>query len=185
MNWTVNKMKKKYRIRKGSIADIVIRNKKGLVMIAVASIILAGMSAATLAFACEVPEEQPEDPVAVSCATPCEEVQPEPELVSLGEYTITHYCKENYPHICNDGDATQTATGTVPTAGRTIAVDPSVIPYGAEVVIDGHVYVAEDCGGAIKGNRIDIVVDTHEEALQLGKYTTEVFVKGGAEYVQN
>lgn len=176
-------MKKKYRIRPNSIAGFVVRNRKGLVMIAAASIILAGMSAATLAFACEVPEEQTEDPVAVCCATPCEEVQTEPELVSLGEFTITHYCKENYPHICNDGDATQTATGTVPTAGRTIAVDPSVIPYGSEVVIDGHTYIAEDCGGAIKGNRIDIVVDTHSEALQLGKYTTEVFMKGGAENV--
>lgn len=150
-------------------------------MIAAASIILAGMSAATLAFASE-PEAQPEEPVAITCATACEEVNTEPEepeLISLGVYTITHYCKENYPHICNDGDATQTATGTVPTAGRTIAVDPSAIPYGTEVVIDGHVYVAEDCGGAIKGNRIDIVVDTHAEALQLGKYTTEVFVKDG------
>ena len=172
-------MKKKYRIRKGSLADLVIRNKKGLGIIAAASIILAGMSAATLAFACEV-EQPEEEPAAISCATPCEEVNTEPELVSLGVYTITHYCKENYPHICNDGDATQTATGTAPTAGRTIAVDPSVIPYGSEVVIDGHTYIAEDCGGAIKGNRIDIVVDTHAEALQLGKYTTEVFVNGGA-----
>ena len=171
-------MKKKYRIRKGSLADIVIRNRKGLAMIAAASIILAGMSAATLAFAGE--KNQTAEPEVISCATACEEVNTEPEQISLGVYTITHYCKENYPHICNDGDSTQTATGTVPTAGRTIAVDPSVIPYGAEVVIDGHTYIAEDCGGAIKGNRIDIVVDTHAEALQLGKYTTEVFVKGGA-----
>ena len=156
----------------------------------VASIILAGMSAATLAFAGEASTMNQPKSVEVStekfdASTINQPISVEPELISLGEYTITHYCKENYPHICNDGDATQTATGTVPTAGRTIAVDPSVIPYGVEVVIDGHVYVAEDCGGAIKGNRIDIVVDTHEEALQLGKYTTEVFVNGGAEDVQN
>lgn len=172
-------MKKKYRIRKGSIADVVIRNRKGLVMIAAASIILAGMSAATLAFAAEVPEEPEEEPAAISCATPCEGVNT-PELISLGEFKITYYCKENYPHICNDGDATTTATGTTPTAGRTIAVDPDVIPYGTEVVINNHTYIAEDCGGAINGNRIDIVVDTHEEALQLGVDYCEVFVEGGA-----
>ncbi|MEI3219112.1 MAG: 3D domain-containing protein [Lachnoclostridium sp.] len=44
--------------------------------------------------------------------------------------------------------------------GRTIAVDASVIPYGSVVVINGHAYVAEDCGGAIKGNKIDIYVPT-------------------------
>ena len=44
---------KKYKIRKGRIADVVIRNRNGLAMIAAASIILAGMSAATLAFADE------------------------------------------------------------------------------------------------------------------------------------
>lgn len=104
------------------------------------------------------------------------EVEAEPELISLGEFVITHYCTENYPHICNDGDATHTATGTRPTPGRTIAVDPDVIPYGTEVIIGSHTYIAEDTGGAINQNRIDIVVDTHEEALQKGLYTTEVFL---------
>lgn len=90
----------------------------------------------------------------------------------------TAYCCENYPHICNDGDATCTATGTKPTPGRTIAVDPSVIPYGAEVIINGNTYIAEDCGGAIKGNRIDILFDTHEEALQFGRQQLTVYVAG-------
>lgn len=70
-----------------------------------------------------------------------------------------------------------TATGTTPTAGRTIAVDPNVIPYGTEVVIDGQTYIAEDCGGAINGNRIDIVVETHEEALGKGIRSAEVYIK--------
>lgn len=104
------------------------------------------------------------------------EVEAEPQLISLGDFVITHYCTENYPHICNDGDATRTATGTRPAPGRTIAVDPDVIPYGSEVVINGHTFVAEDTGGAINQNRIDIVVDTHEEALQKGKFTAEVFL---------
>lgn len=97
-----------------------------------------------------------------------------PENVSLGVCKLTAYCKENYPHICNNGSSNSTATGTVPTVGRTIAVDPSVIPYGSQVIINGHTYVAEDCGGAIKGNKIDILFETHKEALQFGVQYAEV-----------
>lgn len=91
---------------------------------------------------------------------------------SIGEYTITHYCP--CEKCCGKTDAI-TATGTIATADRTIAVDPSVIPYGTEVIIDGKTYVAEDCGGAIKGNRIDIFCDSHSEAISRGKITREVF----------
>lgn len=93
-----------------------------------------------------------------------------PTVVDIGLCKITAYCKENYPHICNDGNSSVTATGTKPTPGRTIAVDPSIIPYGSEVIINGHSYsyIAEDCGGAVKGNRIDILFATHQEALEFG-----------------
>lgn len=102
------------------------------------------------------------------------------EQISLGVCKITAYCKENYPHICNDGNSNVTATGTVPVAGRTVAVDPSVIPYSSEVIIDGHTYIAEDCGGAIKGNRVDICFDTHKEALNFGvQYLEVVYVVKG------
>ena len=60
--------------------------------------------------------------------------------------------------------------------GRTIAVDPSVIPYGTQVIIGGHVFTAEDCGGAIKKNRIDIYVNSHERAWDLGRTKAEVFL---------
>lgn len=99
-----------------------------------------------------------------------------PEVVSLGVCKLTAYCKENYPHICNNGSSNSTATGAVPTVGRTIAVDPSVIPYGSQVIINGHTYVAEDCGGAIKGNKIDILFETHKEALRFGVQYAEVFL---------
>ena len=67
------------------------------------------------------------------------------------------------------GAVSHTATGTIPAEGRTIAVDPSVIPYGTQVYIDGYgVYVAEDCGGAIKGNRIDMYFESHQAACQFG-----------------
>lgn len=97
---------------------------------------------------------------------------------SLGVFKITHYCCEKYPHICNAGPPYKTATGTTPHVGG-CAVDPKTIPLGSYVKINNVVYHAEDTGGAIKGNRIDIVVDTHQEALNKGTYQAEVFLKVG------
>ena len=100
----------------------------------------------------------------------------------IGNFKITHYC------ICKKccGKSPShpyygiTATETVATPGRTIAVDPRKIPYGTKVIIDGHTYIAEDCGGAIKGNRIDICVASHGEALQKGvKNNVPVYIVRG------
>lgn len=96
------------------------------------------------------------------------------EPIFIGKCKLTAYCKENYPHICNNGDSSVTATGTTPTANRTVAVDPSVIPYGSKVIINGHTYIAEDCGGAVKGNRVDILFNTHKEALEFGVQYSDV-----------
>lgn len=101
--------------------------------------------------------------------------EPEPETISLGEYKLTAYCPCEH---CSDGWGNNTSTGAIATQGRTIAVDPKVIPYGTKIVIDGHEYVAEDCGGAIKGNRIDVYFDNHQEALEFGVQYKEIFVKG-------
>ena len=95
-----------------------------------------------------------------------------PALIDLGEFTITHYCACSV--CCGKWADGITASGKTATAGRTIATDPKVIPLGSKVVINGWEYVAEDTGGAIKGNRIDIYVDDHKEALNLGKYKAEV-----------
>jgi 3D (Asp-Asp-Asp) domain-containing protein len=91
-----------------------------------------------------------------------------------GSYEITHYCK--CTRCCGKNDGI-TATGTQATAGRTIAVDPKVIPLGTEVIIDGQSYIAEDTGGAIKGNKIDIFCESHEEAISRGRIEREVFIK--------
>lgn len=79
--------------------------------------------------------------------------------------TITAYCPCG--EICTDGDGI-TSTGVIPKQGRTVAVDPKYIPYGTEIIIDGHSYIAEDCGGAIKGDRLDLFFDSHEEAELFG-----------------
>ena len=90
------------------------------------------------------------------------------ELVYMGEFKLTHYCTEEYRHICGLG-AGITATGTKVTAGRTVAVDPTVIPYGTQIYIEGYGWrTAEDCGGAVKNKQIDIAVDTHDNALSMG-----------------
>ena len=60
--------------------------------------------------------------------------------------------------------------------GDTIAVDPSVIPYGTKVIMNGHIFTAEDCGGAIKGKRIDVFVNDHDRANQYGVYNAEVYL---------
>lgn len=57
-----------------------------------------------------------------------------------------------------------------------IAVDPNVIPYRTKVIIDGKTYKAQDCGGAIKGNRIDVYFEEHDDALEFGVQHKEVFV---------
>ena len=97
---------------------------------------------------------------------------------SLGTFKVTHYCCEKYPHICNAGPPYKTATGTETHIGG-CAVDPKVIPLGSYVMVNGVVYHAEDTGGAIDGNRIDLVVGTHKEALSKGTYRAEVFLKVG------
>lgn len=91
--------------------------------------------------------------------------QTAPEVVDLGEFKITGYCP--CVKCCGKSDGI-TSTGVVAQANRTIAVDPKVIPYGTVLLIDGKEYVAEDCGGAINGKRIDMFYDTHQEALEWG-----------------
>lgn len=127
-------------------------------------------------------EEQTESPIenptekVVEPTKPKEESKKEnsePKMVSLGTFKLTAYC--DCYKCCNKTDGI-TATGTVATQGRTIAVDPKVIPYGTKVVINGHTYVAEDCGGAIKSNRIDIFFSSHQAALEFGVQKAEVFI---------
>ena len=68
---------------------------------------------------------------------------------------------------CNDPI---TSTGKKPRPYHTLAVDPKVIPYGTRIYIPefNKVFIAEDCGGAIKGNRIDIYMNNEYECRQWG-----------------
>lgn len=98
----------------------------------------------------------------------------ETSLEYIGQFKISHYCCEPYKHICGDGKGL-TRTG-IPVHPGLISVDPNVIPLGSIVMIDGTEYIAEDTGGMIKGNKIDMAVQTHQEALNLGVYYTDVYL---------
>lgn len=92
-----------------------------------------------------------------------------------GDFRIYHYCPCEYCCGKKLGDPGYgiTATGTVATAGRTIAVDPDVIPLGSEVLINGVIYIAEDTG--VHGKTIDLFVDDHAQAAATGTYITGVW----------
>lgn len=102
------------------------------------------------------------------------EVSADAVLKPLGNFKITHYCRCSI--CCGPWADGITATGTTATTNRTIAVDPDQIPYGSKVVINGQVYVAEDCGGAITENCIDIYVASHEEGENKGVYYADVYL---------
>ena len=116
--------------------------------------------------------------------------------VTIGNGTITLASGEvlTYTHAStfkataytstDPGCGTKTATGTTVRVG-TVAVDPRVIPYGTRMFIvtnDGaYIYgvgTAEDCGGAIKGNRLDLYFNTHSECINFGVRNCTVYFLG-------
>lgn len=92
----------------------------------------------------------------------------------VGTFKITGYCSCSR---CCGKETGITASGTVATAGRTIAADTSQFSFGSKLVINGHTYTVEDRGGAIKGNRIDIFFSSHSKALDWGVRYCDVYVK--------
>lgn len=70
-----------------------------------------------------------------------------------------------------------TSTGSTPKWG-TIAVDPSVIPYGTKVYIPqfDKVFIAEDCGSAIKGNKIDIYMENESKVYNWGRKNIDIYI---------
>lgn len=107
------------------------------------------------------------------------------EPISLGEFKLTSYCScskccgkwaYNRPKDENGKEIVYGSIGERLKEGYSIAVDPEVIPYGTEVIINGRTYKAQDCGGAIKGNRIDVYHENHQDALNFGVQYAEVFL---------
>lgn len=71
-----------------------------------------------------------------------------------------------------------TASGKPPEIGKTVAVDPEVIPLGSELYIEGIGWrTAEDTGGYIKGRRIDVFVESAAVATRGGRHRAYVILK--------
>lgn len=110
--------------------------------------------------------------------TPTEEptLEPTPTLttrwVSLGVFRITAYCP---CRKCSGKWGHQTSSGATATEGRTIAVNPRQIPYGTRLMVNGHEYIAEDTGVAIRTNRLDVFFENHQEASNWGVQYLEVW----------
>lgn len=90
----------------------------------------------------------------------------------VGEFKVSFYTAK-----CK-GCSGKTASGTVPTPGKTVAVDTDYWPLGTKFYVEGFgVVVAEDTGGAINGKyRFDLCVATTKEALQLGVKKLKVYL---------
>ena len=100
----------------------------------------------------------------------------------IDNVTVTHYC------VCQRccGKAPNhpaygvTASGRRATPYVSVAVDPSVIPLGADVLVDYgdgeiHYYRADDTGSGVGGRHLDLCVGSHDEALQMGHRTATVY----------
>ncbi len=152
-----------------------------------ATVLVAVALLLTSADASEPPDAEPEEPVIEEHDPAWDKPATEYAYcddVFLGEFTLTAYCPGRC--CCGKWASGYTATGTLATEGRTIAVDPSVIPYGTSLLLiwpDGtqHTYVAEDCGGGVNGNHIDVFFDDHQAARVFGVQSVMVYQEAGYE----
>lgn len=117
----------------------------------------------------------------VKVATIKEEPKPTPQP----NYKTMTVEATAYVSFCDTGCIGITKTGTDvrntiyhPSGLPIIAVDPNVIPLGSIVEINGQKYIADDTGGAIKGNRIDILVSTTDtsKAYEFGRQMMDIKV---------
>lgn len=87
----------------------------------------------------------------------------------LGRFKLTGYCSCS---ICTgQWSGGSTASGTTPTAGRTIAMGG--VPFGTKLMINGQVYTVEDRGTAY--GHVDIFCSSHSEALSFGVQYADVY----------
>lgn len=96
------------------------------------------------------------------------------------EMVVTAYSPD-WRSCGNSADGITATLHHVSTNGtKLVAADPKVLPYGALLTIPGYdagkVVPVLDCGGAIKGNRLDVLFPTHEEARKWGVKKVKVTV---------
>lgn len=87
----------------------------------------------------------------------------------LGKFKLTAYC--SCSRCCGQWAGGATASGVMPTAGRTVAM--SGVPFGTKLLINGHVYTVEDRGTPY--GHVDIFFNSHSEALRFGRQYADVY----------
>ena len=122
---------------------------------------------------------------------PYTEPYAEPELEYIGTYTVTGYCtcpkccgKWSAEHASRGGTGytQRTASGTIPTEGVTVGGDWDKLPKGTTIYIDGiGERIVEDktadwINERYEGKIIDLLCESHEEALQFGVQKLDVWV---------
>jgi 3D (Asp-Asp-Asp) domain-containing protein len=91
-------------------------------------------------------------------------------------FTVTKYIPR-HPDYGKFNDGLTATMKKADPKDRIVAVDPKLIPYGSWVWIEGlGWYRAEDCGGAIKGFRLDVLTASTEDAMKYGKQDRFVLV---------
>lgn len=177
-------MTARYRRRALAAERRALRLKLIASLLAMASVALLAL--VIRAGADALPEDKPPAQAETVTVAPEPVEEPENELIEaallmsahrLDNVTVTHYdcCVE----CCGKADGI-TASGVRATPGVTVAVDPDVIPLGADVLVDYgdgmlHYYRADDTGSGVVGNHIDLCVADHQTAVQLGRRTATVW----------
>lgn len=122
---------------------------------------------------CEAVEATTSDETPEAEEIPAEEVNTAENAAQptyYGVCRITFYC--GCSQCCGQWAGGPTASGAMPTPGRTVA--NGVLPYGTRVLIEGQEYVVEDRG--VSGDQFDIYVADHQEALNRGLYYADVYI---------
>lgn len=105
-------------------------------------------------------------------------------LDNLGVYKVTAYCacpkccgiwSSLHPIRIGTDYVQRTASGTIPTPGKTIAADWSVLPNGTEIILEGLSYTVEDTGSGVNGKHIDVFMDNHNDACVWGVKYIEIY----------
>lgn len=108
-----------------------------------------------------------EDAIVINSVEP---TKPKPKRGALlGRFKTTAYCIDK-------NNPTLTATGTVPTVGRTVGANWKEIPAGTKIMIGDSdiIYIIEDTGNVV--NTVDIFMSTYEECIQYGVQYKDIYL---------